>query len=74
MGLIPGFEDSLEKSTEIHSRLLAWRIPWTEEPSGLHTVHRVTQSQMLLERLSTHTRMSYHIWKYMAHPQAYSAL
>ena len=27
-----GGEDSLEKSTAIHSSVLAWRIPWTEEP------------------------------------------
>ena len=29
----------------IHSSILAWRIPWTEEPGGLHTVHGVTKSQ-----------------------------
>ena len=28
-------EDPLEKEMATHSRLLAWRIPWTEEPSGL---------------------------------------
>ena len=27
-----------------HSSVLAWRIPWTEEPGGL-TVHAVTKSQ-----------------------------
>ena len=26
-----------------HSRILAWRLPWTEEPSRLHTVHGVTR-------------------------------
>ena len=26
-----------------HSSILAWRIPWTEEPGGLHTVHEVSQ-------------------------------
>ena len=26
-----------------HSSILAWKIPWTEEPSGLHTVHGVTK-------------------------------
>ena len=43
MGLIPGFEGSLEKSRETHSRLLAWRLPWTEEPGGLQSTgsHRV---------------------------------
>ena len=28
-----------------HSSTLAWRIPWTEEPGGLHAVHGVTKSQ-----------------------------
>ena len=30
-----GLEDSLEKSMATHSSILAWRIPWTEEPGGL---------------------------------------
>ena len=30
-----GWEDPLEKGTSTHSRILAWRIPWTEEPGGL---------------------------------------
>ena len=28
-------EDPLEKSMVTHSSILAWRIPWTEEPGGL---------------------------------------
>ena len=31
-----------------HSSILAWEIPWTEQPGGLHTVHRVTKSQTRL--------------------------
>ena len=27
-----GQEDNLQKGMSIHSRILAWRIPWTEEP------------------------------------------
>ena len=27
-------EDSLEKETAIYSSILAWEIPWTEEPGG----------------------------------------
>ena len=30
-----GSEDALEKGTDTHSSILAWRIPWTEEPGGL---------------------------------------
>ena len=29
-----GQEDPLEEGMEIHSNILAWRIPWTEEPDG----------------------------------------
>ena len=32
---IPGWEDPLEKGMAIHSSILAWRIPWTEELGGL---------------------------------------
>ena len=28
------------------SSILVWRIPWTEEPGGLHTVHGVAESYM----------------------------
>ena len=34
-GLILGQEDPLEKGMAIHSSILAWRIPWAEEPGGL---------------------------------------
>ena len=30
-----GWEDPLEKGTATHSSILAWRIPWTEEPGWL---------------------------------------
>ena len=33
--LILGQEDPLEESMATHSSILAWRIPWTEEPDGL---------------------------------------
>ena len=57
-GLIPGSERSLEKGMATHSSILAWRIPWTEEPGGLqsmgsqrvrhdwaHTAHPHTNTQ-----------------------------
>ena len=34
-GSIPGSGDSLEKEMATHSIILAWEIPWTEEPDGL---------------------------------------
>ena len=33
-----GQEDPLEKEMATHSSILAWRIPWTEEPGGLQSV------------------------------------
>ena len=34
----PGLEDPLEKVMATHSSILAWRIPWTEEPGGLQSL------------------------------------
>ena len=33
-----GREDPLEEGMATHSSILAWRIPWTEEPGGLQTI------------------------------------
>ena len=33
-----GWEDLLEKRMVTHSSILAWRIPWTEEPGGLQSM------------------------------------
>ena len=44
MGSIPGLGRPLEKEKVTRSSILAWRIPWTEESGGLHTVHGVTES------------------------------
>ena len=33
-----GQEDPLEKEMATHSSILAWRIPWTEEPDGLQSM------------------------------------
>ena len=33
-----GQEDPLEGKMAIHSSILAWRIPWTEEPAGLRSM------------------------------------
>ena len=48
-GSIPGLRRSLEKEMATHSSILAWRIPWTEEPGRLQSTG-VTKSQ---------TRLSY---------------
>jgi len=33
-----GWEDPLEKEIAIYPSILAWKMPWTEEPGGLQTV------------------------------------
>ena len=48
-----GWEDPLEEGVATHSSILAWRIPWTEEPGGPQTMG-VAKSQTRLKRLSTH--------------------
>ena len=40
-----GPEDPLEREMATHSSILAWKIPWIEEPGRLHTVLRVAKSQ-----------------------------
>ena len=42
-----GCEDPLEMEMATHSSILAWGIPWTEEPGGA-TAHRVTKSKTWL--------------------------
>ena len=33
-----GWEDAMEKRMATHSSILAWRIPWTEEPGGIQSM------------------------------------
>ena len=44
-----GQEDPLEKEMATHSSILAWKIPWTEEPGGLQS----TWSQRVKDNLAT---------------------
>ena len=43
-----GWEDPLEKEMETHSSILAWKIPWTEEPGRLQSVRGVAKSRTQL--------------------------
>ena len=38
VGLIPGSRNPLELERATHSSILAWKIPWTEEPGGLQSI------------------------------------
>ena len=49
-----GWEDTLEKEMATNSSVLAWRIPWTEEPDGLPSMWSESDT---IERISTHTAL-----------------
>ena len=56
-----GWEDPLEKGMATHPSVLAWRIPWTEEPGRLQSLasQRVRHNQTTkLAHTHTHT----HVW------------
>ena len=53
-----GWEDPLEEGMATHSSILAWKIPWTEEPGG--AVHGVAKSRT---RLSDFT-FAYNLYHY----------
>ena len=55
---IPRSKDPLEEGTATHSSILAWRIPWTEEPGGLQSLEckEVYKTEAIL-----HTHMQAHI-------------
>ena len=53
MGLIPGSGRPLEQKMVIHFSILAWKTPWTEEPTGYGP--RGHKGLDTTERLSTHT-------------------
>ena len=45
-----GQKDPLEKEMTTHSRILAWEIPWTEEPDGLQSAGSQRVGQDMTER------------------------
>ena len=54
------WEDLLDKGMAAHSSILAWRIPWTEEPSGLQSIRsqKVGHNRTWLKWLSMHAHTS----------------
>ena len=55
-----GREDPLEREMATHSHILAWRIPWREEPGGLQSTG-VAKSQIQLNYETTTTNQSSHM-------------
>ena len=43
------WEDPLEEGMATHSSILAWRVPWTEEPGGIQSIgHKELNVQLVL--------------------------
>ena len=47
VGLIPGLGRSPGEGSATHSSILVWRLPWTEEASGLQSVVQFSSVQLL---------------------------
>ena len=62
-----GLEDPLKEEMATHSSILAWRIPWTEEPGGLQS----TGSQGVVNEAPEHVHV--HTSAYFRYPQDNSA-
>ena len=48
-----GQEDPLEKGMAVHSSILAWKIPWTEEPGRLRSLRSQSQTQLSVSAAPT---------------------
>ena len=48
-----GWENLPEKEMAIHSSVLAWRIPWTEEPGGLQSMGSQKSRTQLSDKITT---------------------
>ena len=63
----PGREVPLEEGMAAHSSILAWRIPWTEEPGRQAVVHRVpknwTQEKQLGTQVLHHPTPPLQVWR-----------
>ena len=53
-----GWEDPLEKGTATHYSILAWRIPWTEEPGRLQSMRSIELDT--IERLFIRQEINIH--------------
>ena len=51
-----GLQDALEEGMATHSSILAWKIPWTEDPGGLQSM----VSQKIQSQLSDQTTVLLH--------------
>ena len=54
-------EDPLEEEMATHSSILAWKIPWTEEPGGLQSIGLQSQTQLSLHRHTSNNFIPIHL-------------
>ena len=68
LGSIPGLGRSPEEGNDNHSSILAWKTPWTEEPSSLQSIwsQRVRHDLMTNTLLLTHTLRKW-TWENMSY-------
>ena len=57
-----GREGPLEKEMATHSSILAWRIPWTEEPGGLQSTGLQRVGHDWATSFSINNQTAHHIW------------
>ena len=59
-----GWEDPLEEEISIHFSILAWKIPWLEEPGGLQSMglHRIRHSWACTHRMESRKMMPMNIF------------
>ena len=60
LGSIPASGRSPGEGNGNHSTILAWKIPWTEDPGRLHTVHGVAESRTRLSDFTSLHFTSHH--------------
>ena len=62
-----GQEDLLEKEMATHSCVLAWEIPWTEEPGGLQCIGSRNQTGLSDQTTTTTNPQYLRMWLYLDH-------
>ena len=68
LGLIPGWDDPLEEEMAIHSSILAWPIPWTEDPGRLQPMGlQIVGHDPAISERAVQIRRQYDYYMYTNH-------
>ena len=69
MSSVPGLDNPLEKEMSTHSSILAWKIPWREEPGGLQsTGSQESDNDLETKPLTTTVDTAKGIWAIHSEP------